>query len=438
MATGGGFAAALAARRGAQGADEARGALLVVDDEVEVATSIADQLRRGYRVLTASSADEALRVLAEENVSVIVTDQRMPGKTGVELLAEAARTKPDVVRILLTGYSDIEAVIQAVNQGRVYHYLTKPWDPHQLETVLRKAFEHQALVRANRALLEELRQANAELEQRVRERTAELADKNAALEEMNRLKNELLGMAAHDLRSPIGNVESLAEILLDPGFAVTDEDRDDYLRTIRDTARRMLALLGDLLDVARIETGKIDLALAPHAVRELVAEAVAHNRLRAAKKHIALLAEVDADVGQATFDRARIAQVLDNLIGNALKFSSAQTTVRVVARRAPEAIELAVIDQGQGIPEGEIGKLFGTFQRTTVRPTGDEPSSGLGLAICKKLVTLHGGTIGVESAVGQGSRFHFSLPCTARTGSASGAGPSEGGAGDGIDEPVAR
>ncbi|MBI5483242.1 MAG: response regulator [Deltaproteobacteria bacterium] len=156
--------------------------LLVVDDEKDITASLADLFRRDYHVLSAASADEALTILNKHDVSVIVSDQRMPGKTGSELLAEACLIDPDAVRILLTGYADIGAVVQAVNEGKIFFYLTKPWSSKEIQAVVAKAVEHNFLLRDNRRLVEELRQINAELEERVTDRTAQLNQRATDLE----------------------------------------------------------------------------------------------------------------------------------------------------------------------------------------------------------------------------------------------------------------
>ena len=151
--------------------------LLVVDDEQMVLASLVRLFHRNYRVLTACSADEALVLLKEHDVPVILSDHRMPRKTGVELLAEASTIAPDTVRIIMTAYSDIEAVVTAV-EGRSFFYLAKPWDNEELASVIAKAFEHNRLLREQRKILDELPRINAELVQRVREHKSSLEKSN--------------------------------------------------------------------------------------------------------------------------------------------------------------------------------------------------------------------------------------------------------------------
>ncbi len=235
--------------------------LLVVDDEEAITSSIADLFRSRYQVITAQSAEEALQRLETTDFDVIISDQRMPNMTGTELFARIATTKPETTRILLTGYADLESVVAAVNQGQIYSYLTKPWKSGELEASVNRAFEYHTLLRERRSLLEELREANLRLEEKISERTRELREKNSALEVSNKVKNEFLGVATHDLRSPLGSIRTMADLLLhDTTIGV--EDRNDFLALIYSTSDQMLHMVDHLLDLSRIEAGKIDLQLA--------------------------------------------------------------------------------------------------------------------------------------------------------------------------------
>ena len=404
-----GFASALKARS-APPPTSRLGVLLVVDDEPAIAASIADQLRGRYRVLTATGAEEAQALWRSEDVSVILSDQRMPGITGAELLSRSADEHEDTTRLLITGYADIEAVVLAVNQGKIYHYLVKPWQAGELASVVDKAFERNRLLRDRRVLTEELRRANAELEAKVKDRTRELEEKNRLLEELNLTKNQFLGMAAHDLRNPSGNIVALAELIMDEEMTMALEERLDTLGLIRDQAQGMLNLLGHLLDISKIEAGKLELHPEPTVLATYVEEMRKRHRLLAERKKITLTTEVATELPAIAFDRERIEQVLSNLLSNAIKYSPSHTAVVLQVCAAPGNVEFSVLDQGQGLRPEEIPKLFGAFQRASAKPTGGEESTGLGLCICKKIVEAHGGKIGVESELGRGSRFWFTLP----------------------------
>jgi signal transduction histidine kinase len=389
-------------------------ALLVVDDQEAVIASVEELFRGRYQVLSARNVAEALAIIRQGQIAVVMADQRMPGVSGSELLAHVATLEPDVTRILMTAYADLDAVMQAINQGKIYYYVSKPWEPNELEAIIDKAVEYHVLLRERRSLIAELQQANNELEAKVRARTWELQEKNIALEEMNTLKNEVLGMAAHDLRSPIGNIHNLAELILDDDGEMGQEERAEIVSMICNLSQGMMNMLNDLLDITAIESGKIDLQPMPVAMRPYLRETEHYHRLLAERKKIHLITEVADNIHVAVFDQARIRQVLNNLLSNAIKFSPMHTVVRLQVYPTPVGIEFSVIDHGQGIRAEELSRLFGAFQRTSAKPTAGEHSTGLGLSICKKIVELHGGSIGVESEVGRGSRFFFILPLTAQ------------------------
>lgn len=384
--------------------------LLVVDDQEGVIAAVVELFRGRYQVLGAHDVEEALEILRHGGVGVVMADQRMPRVSGSELLAQIATFDPDVTRILMTGYPDFDTVMQAINQGKIYYYVPKPWDSGELEAIIDKAFEYHDLLRERRRLIAELQQANNALEAKVLARTEELREKNAALEAMNTLKNEFLGMAAHDLRSPIGNIQSLAELLLENHESIRHDECREVAVVIHKLARGMVNLLNDLLDITTIESGKIDLQPMPVSMSPYLAEIQHYHQRLAERKKIQLVTEVAENIPTVCFDQERIRQVLNNLLSNAIKFSPAHTLVRLTVLPKPTGVEFSVIDQGQGIRVEEQSMLFGAFQRTSTKPTAGEHSTGLGLSICKKIVELHGGTIGVQSEVGRGSRFFFTLP----------------------------
>jgi signal transduction histidine kinase len=389
-----------------------RGQLLIIDDEEEILRALQRQFRRKYDVHVARSADEGYRVMMETPIQVIISDQRMPGMNGSEFFGRVKSEFPDAMRLLLTGYADIQAVIEAVNDGNIFRYITKPWDPAELDATVREAFARYNLIVQNRRLLAELRHANAGLERRVAERTAELEDANARLLAANAQKDLFIGMAAHDLRTPIQVVQGFIDLLLDP--RTPPSDYREFHLVIREAMHNMLNMLNDLLDMAKIESGSVRLHPAEVDVPRFIARLVKINRPIGQRKAIGLESRIDPSVTTAYFDSDRIEQVLNNLISNAFKFSFGDTTVRVIVASASDgpagALEFAVEDSGQGIREEELSLVFNDFQKVSTRPTAGESSTGLGLSICKRLVELHGGTIAVRSVHGEGSRFAFTLP----------------------------
>lgn len=166
--------------------------VLVVDDEPQILESIADLLRRDYHVFGTDDIDEALRLLGSQDIAILLTDQRMPKTTGAELLARSAGISPDTFRVLFTGYSDIQAVIHAVNEGRMYYYMVKPWDPEKLLSMVAGAARHHNLVVANRKLMERLKDLTAKTSPATLSPTTTAKDEVAVLEhEQNTLKTSL-------------------------------------------------------------------------------------------------------------------------------------------------------------------------------------------------------------------------------------------------------
>jgi signal transduction histidine kinase len=238
----------------------------------------------------------------------------------------------------------------------------------------------------------------------------ELAKKNTELAHLNDLKNKFLGMAAHDLRNPIGIIFSYSEFLIEETKETLSAEHREFLNIINSSAQFMLTLIDDLLDISRIESGKIELHTEPLPVLTLMSKIVSLNKILSHKKHIEI-SLVESEPGLSIIaDASKMEQVFNNLISNAIKFSLQGTTIRVELSAKENYAIIAVHDQGQGIPEEEMDKLFKPFQKTSVKSTEGEKSTGLGLSIAKRIVEAHKGSIRVESTVGSGTSFYVSIP----------------------------
>ena len=238
----------------------------------------------------------------------------------------------------------------------------------------------------------------------------ELTRKNIELARLNELKNKFLGMAAHDLRNPIGVIMGFSDFLMEDMESVMSEDQVQMLKTIQNSSEFMLHLLEDLLDIAAIESGKLMLVLQKTDLTALVRKNANLNGIIAAKKNINIQVEAHGPIPEAKIDVNKIEQVMNNLISNAIKYSIPGTLIKVNISCDNDLITVAVTDQGQGIPTDEMEKLFNPFQQTSVKATAGEKSTGLGLSIVRNIVLGHGGKIWVESMVGEGSTFFFTLP----------------------------
>ena len=238
----------------------------------------------------------------------------------------------------------------------------------------------------------------------------ELARKNAELQRLSAQKDRFLGMAAHDLRNPLGVILGYADFLQGEMGPELDDRQRRFLEAIESQANFMIQLVEELLDISTIESGEVVLEREEVEVAELVRRNVELNRALAEEKGVAVEADTDDGELRARVDPSKVEQILNNLVTNAVKFSDPGSTVTVRARRDGGELLLEVEDRGQGIPEDERERLFVPFGRTSVKATAGEGSTGLGLAITKRLVDAHGGRIDVESEVGVGSTFRVRLP----------------------------
>lgn len=384
--------------------------LLIVDDEIEVTKSLARQFRRKYKIHTAHNVDEAIEVMENENIQVVISDQRMPGLTGVDFFHKIKDRYPDALKLILTGYSDIEAVIGAINEGQVFRYITKPWNPTELEATIKEAFEKYELITKNRKLMRNLYDANQNLEEKVKLRTSELEQSNEKLKQLNIEKNKYIGIVAHDLRVPIGNIFSFSELLISEYSNLSVEEHLEFISIINERSSYSLSLMESFLDASKIESGILELNFKTWEYNELLKNCISQNIIFANKKMQTLIFESNEDNHSVFCDRDKIEQSINNLISNAIKFSSLGKRIWIKIEKKNNQLITSIIDEGQGIPEDELKSIFKSYQTTTVKPTAGEKSTGLGLAIVKKIIEAHNGKIWVESVVGKGSCFSFSIP----------------------------
>lgn len=240
--------------------------------------------------------------------------------------------------------------------------------------------------------------------------TRELQKKNAELQRLNELKNHFLGIAAHDLRTPIGAIKNFCEFLLDETRDRLEEEHLQFLVTIKSLSDFMLQLLNDLLDITAIEAGKLKFSPQPVDLKEVIRESLEITGIFAQKKDITVVCELEDGLPLVSADPMRIKQVLDNLLTNAIKFSERGTKVTVTSQRQGQMVVTSVEDEGPGVPEKDIDKLFKAFSKTSVQSTAGEKGAGLGLAIAKKIVESHKGRIWIDTQKTKGAKFSFSLP----------------------------
>ncbi len=263
---------------------------------------------------------------------------------------------------------------------------------------------------SNSLEIDELKKSMISLNNDLNNLTRELQKKNVQLSKLNDQKNEFIGMAAHDLRNPISIIIGYSEFILEEAEGRLPESHLRFLRIILNSSEFMLKMLNELLDIAKIESGRLQLNREKIQLEKLINSNIALNRIIAEKKGIEINIEIFEPLPVLNVDPDKIEQVLNNLISNAIKFSNPNTTITVSAFRSTNEITVMIKDQGLGINKEDKQKLFKPFSKLTTKSTGGERSTGLGLTITKKIILVHGGKIWLESEVGDGTTFYFSLP----------------------------
>lgn len=358
-----------------------RSILIVDDDAINLRLLRAFLRDKGYVITEADSGEKALEAYEKCSPDLVLLDVVMSGIDGYETCQRLRKRHGDATApvIFITARSEAEDIVRGFEVGGI-DYVTKPL---KAKEVVARIHTHLQ----NRILIEQLARSNA-------------------------AKNRVLGMAAHDLRNPLASIRGLAEFLNDGAVGPLSPDQIELVQTIRDASQSMLDMVNDLLDVSAIEAGDLHIHSQPENLAEIVSKSVVLTNMEAAKKSTRVEFEPPVEPVVLPVDAAKMKQVIDNLLSNAVKYSPRGSVVTAIVKADAErrVAVLAVRDQGPGIPANEHDKLFKDFSRLSVKPTGGEKSTGLGLAICRKIVEAHHGTIVAENLPTRGCEFRVSLP----------------------------
>ncbi len=399
-------AKALVEAASVNGAEQRKHTLLIVDDEVDVLESLRHQFHRTYRVLTSVSGSRAIEILQQDDVDLILSDQRMPGMSGDIFLRQARQLKPDAIRMLFTGYADIQAVINAVNEGHIFRYILKPWDTVELEGIIRQGVEQYDLLAERRRLITQLQTANAQLVQA-----------NEELARAGQLKTAFIEVASHEFNTPITLVLGLTE-LLRLGNPLRPDDEQEILRQITTSGRQLARLVTNMLTLLRAEDFRRTLLRSPLNLVDLIERVIDQVRPFLVVRQIRLQTELADDLGTFEIDGDKISAVLINLLTNAIKFTPDGGQIELVVRcTAADEAEIYVEDRGVGLEPQALKHLFQPFF-TQFDPSrhssGDfgfcKRGLGLGLSIARQFVEMHGGRIEAASREGGGTRITLHLP----------------------------
>ncbi len=357
--------------------------VLIVDDERHNRQLLEVMLApERYLVLTAGSGDEALALAALQPPDLILLDIMMPEMDGYEVVARLKndRATKHIPVIMVTALDDREARLRGMRAG-AEDFLAKPVDRAELCVRVRNLLRLKAY---------------GQYVQR--------------LEEVERLKTGFLSTVSHELRTPLTSIRGSLGLLASGAVGAMSADGLAVVAIAERNALRLMALINDILDLERLETGTMELQFAEVSVGSVLSRAM--DSLATSGRH-GVTVEVPAVDATIRADADRIVQVLVNLLSNAVKFSPSGETVTVAVGFPDNAAEFSITDRGRGVPAAHRRTIFERFHQVEISDAREKGGTGLGLAICRTIIEQHGGTIGVDSAAGGGSTFWFRLPMSA-------------------------
>ncbi len=384
--------------------------ILYVDDEENNLIVFKNAFFRDYEVHTALSAEEGLKILDEYMIHLIITDQKMPGMTGVEFLEIVVKTHPETMRLILTAYSDIDFIMRAVNKCGIYRYVLKPWDTRELKIVIDKALQNYQLAQDKKILIENLETANRELEDKVRARTSELKFKNEELVQINRIKDKLFTIISHDLKQPLVSLSVFFEILKQLPEDVSREKLDQFYMKLQANLQDVTSLLDNLLFWSQAQMGSNHIESKPIRIADLVRKNIELYKVSALQKNINIDFITPAGSFMAIGDDNIINLVLRNLLNNAIKYSKKNSSITVRLEDLVDKLAISVKDRGVGMSKKLINRLFEKDYHNSTRGTSNEKGTGLGLKLCKEYLEKQDGAILVQSEKGKGTLVTFTLP----------------------------
>lgn len=362
--------------------------ILCVDDEIDNVQALERIFRQNYTVLKATSGKEALEILDQnpDSVSVIITDQRMPEMTGVEFLTRSLDKHPDAIRLLLTGYTDVDSVISAINSGRIYRYLTKPWDPIDLQNTVARAVERYEMAR-------ELKIKNLELSKSYSE-----------LQSLDQAKNQFMILINHELKTPLTSILSFTELMKETHL---NEEQELCRSRIKKSADRLKNLIDDVLLVVGAETRTLKAKMTSFDLAKM--EIPISSDVQQLMEQKGQKLKIDFNEVKAMGDSHLLIQVFQRLIHNAAKFGQEKTIIELKTQIiAPHRLRYSVTNSGSSIAPQVIEKILKPFF-IDEDVMNHSVGMGLGLTVCQAILKAHGSLIRIENS-GSGVIVSFELP----------------------------
>lgn len=398
-----------------EGVNHSDGEVLIVDDEPEILDLMENLLdMEGFGVLRAESGEEALKISKGKSLSVVISDYRMPGMNGIELITELKKSHIGVPMIIATGYADVNIAIEAINNGGAYKLFKKPWDPFDLLQEIKLAIEHSYSEKIRRELEAELQKQNDILEVKVLQRTSEL---DAVIKELQKANDTITqtyqhllqsdklatmglmaGTVAHDIANPLTVVISRARMILMKEDI--EESLADNLNIIVRNALKIDRLITSITRFAK----KSSMEFKHFNIEEVIQEVLLMFSKSIKMKTVMVEEDYEEKSVKVWGEPNQMEQVFTNLIQNAVQAMDLNGKLFINTKSIDGYLRVTLEDTGPGIPEDKLDDIFEAFYTTK------DEGTGLGLNICKRIIHEHSGEIRVVSELGKGTKFTIDLP----------------------------
>jgi len=369
--------------------------VLFVEEDKSVQELAKDILiDRVNNLFLADNSEEAFNIYSKYNPDILITDIVMPGQNGLELTKKIKEANNDIEIIISSTFNEIEYLTKSIEIG-ASSFIVKPFNEKKVLNAIEKSWNTINLKRELKRKDEELKLINKELENRIKEKTETL----------------LLSNIGHELRTPLNGIIGMASLLEKTNL---DDKQLEYINLLKSSANTLQKLLSNIMDITRIESGKIQLFNEKFNLNNKIKEVIDSFLVQVSEKNLEIKCKIDSKIPSFLFgDFVKLQQILNNLISNAIKFTergSIELTVKLLEEYSDKILLLFIVeDTGIGIPEEKFNLLFKRFCQIDNRLTKEYVGLGLGLAISKELVEVMGGKIWLESKPDKGSKFYFTV-----------------------------
>lgn len=394
--------------------------ILLVDDEIGNLNAISSLLESEYEIFTANDGAQALEIILDPkqtlDIDLVISDQRMPNMTGVELFERLVDILPNTKRIIITGYMDVDAIIDSVNKAHIYRLVLKPFDIHDFLLTVKRAiesFDMQVQLKAHQDNLElKVKQRTLELQathEKLTHAFFQINQQAEELRELNKDKDKFLALLSHDLKGPLGNLHLMTDYLETEAESIDTENTAQIVHQINNMTLKVKKLLENILEWSRVHTGHIEFSPMPIEIFLLAQDASDLYQVQIEQHQINFINQINPDY-VLNIDPNMVNAIFRNLISNAIKYTPDKGTIKVSLSCDEKSGTICIFNTGSYMAPNDINKLFKIDNKMSSPGQRGEQGTGLGLLLCKEYINKHQGEIWVTSEEEVGTNFFFNFP----------------------------